>query len=439
VTHSLNDNIDRMIAYHKVGAYPLYASFQLSMASIWGAWGRAMLPYSLACVLAMGLLLAGVAFGEQRTRRAAAEARTAEAEAASRAKDLFVATLSHELRNPLAAISNAAEALQRQAAAPPAVQIILRQIAQLRRLLDDLLDTARAVYGKLKLEQRRVDLRAIAESVLAEHLSRGQALGRVHATGGDAWVDGDPVRLKQMIDNLVDNAVKYGARRVDVALEAAGDWVELAVRDDGQGIAPELLPRLFEPFVQGEQALDRAQGGLGLGLALVNRLAALHGGSLAAASEGRGRGATFTLRLPRAQAPARRVELAVVGAGATNRRLLVVDDEPDARESLRALLELEGHKVAVAADGATALEALARFAPDAALVDIGLPGMDGYELARHLRAASEDVVLIAVTGYGQREDRERARLAGFAAHLTKPFSYEELRGALVQSGRRAAA
>jgi len=238
----------------------------------------------------------------------------------------------------------------------------------------------------------------------------------------------------------VENALKYGGRNIDVAMETAGDWVQLSVRDDGQGIAAELLPRLFQPFVQGEQTLDRAQGGLGLGLALVQRLAGLHGGSLAAASEGPGRGSCFTLRLPRAQAPARPVERPAPGVTARKRRMLIIDDEPDARASLAALLQLEGHDALAVADGHAGLAALAgdeRF--EVALVDIGLPGIDGYEVARRARELGRRLRLIAVTGYGQREDRDKAHAAGFDAHLTKPFSYEELMRTLERIERRAAA
>jgi signal transduction histidine kinase/ActR/RegA family two-component response regulator len=426
VARSAGDGVERLHGYKRVGEYPVFASFQLSMDAVWGAWRQAMLPYAVACLLGMGLLLFGVAFARQRARRAAAEARSREAEQASRAKDLFVAALSHELRNPLAAIANASEALQRDPGSQAAVQIIARQIAQLRRMLDDLFDTARAVYGKLRLEKRRIELRALAETELGEQLGRSGLQGAVRGAAGDAWVEADPVRLRQMLANLIDNSIKYGARRVDVVIDTAGDWVEAAVVDDGQGLAPELLPRLFEPFVQGEQALDRPRGGLGLGLALVSRLAAQHGGTLSARSDGPGRGSTFTLRLPRADAPAKRVELSPAGAGAPSRRLLIVDDEADARESLRALLQLEGHRVSDAADGPSGLDEISRFAPEVALIDIGLPGMDGYELARRARALYPRVQLVAITGYGQAEDREKARAAGFAAHLVKPFSYEEL-------------
>jgi len=423
------DGLERVYAYRRVGAYPVYASYNTSMALVWSHWRASMLPYALASVLAMALLLVGVAFAEQRTQRAAAEARGREAEQASRAKDLFLAALSHELRNPLTAIASASELLEREPGARAPVQIIGRQIRQLRRMLDDLLDTARAVHGKLRLDERRVDLCELARAELADQLARSESQGAVQGAG-EAWVNGDPVRLRQMLANLIENAIKYGARRVEITVafssHAGGDWVEAAVRDDGQGLAPELLPRLFEPFVQGEQALDRAKGGLGLGLALVQRLAVQHGGKLVAESPGPGRGSTFTLRLPRAAPPARLVGAAAAEVAAHPRRLLIVEDEPDARESLRALLQLGGHTVAVAADGPAGLAEIAASEPEVALLDIGLPGMDGYELARRIRGLAPRVALVAISGYGQSEDRERARAAGFAAHLTKPFSYEEL-------------
>jgi signal transduction histidine kinase/ActR/RegA family two-component response regulator len=437
VTRSLADGIDRMIAYRRIGDYPVYASFQVSMGKVWSAWRLAMIPFALACLLAMALLLAGVALAESRTRRSAAEARTREAEEASRAKDVFVAALSHELRNPLAAIAAAAEVLQRAGVAEPAARtsaaVISRQIVKLRRMLDDLLDTARAVHGKLGLEKRRVDLRLFADETLAEHLAKTNVRGAVQLRGGEPWVEADPVRLKQMLDNLVENAVKYGARHVDIAIDIEPDWVQAAVRDDGEGIAPELLPRLFSPFVQGAQSLDRARGGLGLGLSLVHRLARLHGGTLAAASAGPGQGSTFTLRLPRAQPPARAVALAAAGLHAPA-RILIVDDEADARDGLTKLLEFEGHEVRATGDGAAALAELERFQPRFALIDIGLPGIDGYEVARRARSRHPEMRLVAVTGYGQAQDRERAKAAGFDAHLVKPFSYDELARILERLG-----
>jgi signal transduction histidine kinase/CheY-like chemotaxis protein len=442
IARSAGDRVKRVHAYQRVGDYPVFASFQLSMEAVWTSWALSMLPYVIACLLAMALMMAAIGLATQYARRTAAEARSQEAEQANRAKDLFVAALSHELRNPLAAISNASQVLQRaaggEAGRGAAVEIIARQIGLLRRMLDDLLDTARVAHGKLRLDKRRIDLRPLAATVAAEQLARRpDARIEVRVPGGEPWVDGDALRLKQMLDNLVENALKYGGRNIDISIEAAGDRVEVAVRDDGQGIARELLPRLFEPFVQGEQTLDRAQGGLGLGLALVRRLAALHGGTLEADSEGPGRGSCFTLRLPRAEAPARALERSAGTAAMRKRRILIVDDEPDARESLAALLQAEGHEVSAAADGAAGLAALAD--ADVGLVDIGLPDMDGYEVARRARTLAHGVILIAVTGYGQREDRERAHAAGFDAHVTKPFSYEELMRALERIERRAAA
>jgi signal transduction histidine kinase/ActR/RegA family two-component response regulator len=445
IARSAGDGVKRVHAYRRVGDYPVFASYQLSMQAVWQAWWLAMLPYVVACLLAMALMMAAIGLATQYARRTAAEARTQEAEQANRAKDLFVAALSHELRNPLAAISNAAQLLERGAVAEThrmaAADIIRRQIGLLRRMLEDLLDTARAVHGKLRLEKRRVDLRTVVATTVSEQLGRRpNARIDIHVTGEEPWVNGDAVRLRQMLDNLVENALKYGGRNIDVEVQASDDWVRVAVRDDGEGIAPELLPRLFQPFVQGEQTLDRAQGGLGLGLALVQRLAVLHGGTLAAESEGPGRGSCFTLRLPRAEAPARSVERAAAPGAARKRRLLIIDDEVDARESLGALLRMEGHDVLEAADGPAGLAQLASAQPEIALVDIGLPGMDGYEVARRVRADSDrPLLLVAVTGYGQREDREKAYAAGFDAHLTKPFSYEELMRAVERIERRAAA
>src|SRR5262245_28134123 len=230
------DGVERVYAYRRVGNYPVYVSFNTSMGLVWSRWRTLMLPYTLASLLAMALLLAGVALAEQRTRRAAAEARGREAEEANRAKDLFVAALSHELRNPLAAIAAASETLQRDPGAHPPVQVIARQIKQLRRLLEDLLDTARAVHGKLRLEKRRVELGALARAELAEQLERLSPQGAIHGAlpagaqgevkaAGKAWVEGDPVRLRQMLGNLIENAIKYGARRVDVELSSEADWV----------------------------------------------------------------------------------------------------------------------------------------------------------------------------------------------------------------------
>lgn len=369
---------------------------------------------------------------EERLARSVAEARQRDAEEVNRAKDRFLAALSHELRNPLGSIALAAEVLERSGgrADPAAVSIISRQVAQLRRLLDDLLDTARAVYGKLALESRRVDLREVAAAVVADHLRRAATRAAIELSGDSAWTQGDPARLYQMLDNLVDNALKYGGRRIEVGVGTEGEWAQVSVADDGPGIPAALLPRLFEPFVQGEQAMDRRAGGLGLGLALVRRLAILHGGTIGAHSAGPGRGSTFTIRLPRAAPPATSDRVAPARQAGARQRVLVIEDAADARESLRLLLESEGHQVQAAADGLEGLAKLASFAPDVALVDLGLPGIDGYEVARRARASTPRLRLVALTGYGQDEDRRRALEAGFDQHLIKPVAYDDLRAAL---------
>jgi CheY-like chemotaxis protein len=229
-----------------------------------------------------------------------------------------------------------------------------------------------------------------------------------------------------MIENLLDNATKYGGRNITVTVSADERGAHISVQDDGQGIAPELQASLFQPFVQGAQPADREQRGLGLGLTLVERLAALHNGSVAAASEGLGKGSTFTISLPLAKPAAngerRRTPVT------TKHRVLVVEDEVDSRECLKLLLETEGHQVALTDNGAAALEEITRFRPDIALVDVGLPGMDGYEIARRARSlpGGKDLKLIAITGYGGDKHRRRAKSAGFDMHVMKPISYEQL-------------
>ena len=368
-------------------------------------------------------------------KRAEAAARAGEEglRAANRQKDEFIAMLAHELRNPLAAIALSAELLERtridNERARFGVAAIKRQTTHLRKLIDDLLDVARATYGKLSLARRPRDLLEAAETVAAQYRDQPANRVRFEVTGEPVWAEADPTRLHQIVDNLLENAIKYGARTVSIGVASRGEWAELAVADDGQGIAPDLLAKLFEPFVQGAQSIDRTRGGLGLGLALVKRLATLHGGTLNAESEGAGKGSRFVLRLPRIAAPeAPTPRTSAASTPRSPRRILVVEDGADTRESLRRLLELEGHQVALAANGPEGLARMAEFQPEVALVDIGLPGLDGYELARSLRAVpgGAGVRLIALTGYGQTRDRDSARAAGFDAHLTKPAAYDEL-------------
>jgi two-component system, sensor histidine kinase len=229
-----------------------------------------------------------------------------------------------------------------------------------------------------------------------------------------------------MVGNLLDNAIKYGGKRIDIRVSRDGPSGRLAVEDDGQGIAPDSLPSLFKPFVQGEQPLEGEQGGLGLGLALVEHLASLHGGSIQAHSDGPGKGSAFTIALPAVARPA--AAHAVSGASPLRRRVLVVEDEEDSRECLRQLLETDGHEVSLAGNGADGLAQFVSFRPDIALVDVGLPGMDGYEVARRARTlpGGKQIRLIAITAHGGENNRRRAKNAGFDLHVTKPVSYEEL-------------
>jgi PAS domain S-box-containing protein len=348
----------------------------------------------------------------------------------SRAKDEFLATLSHELRNPLGAIANAASALDRRAGGEEAAarlrQIIHRQTRHLSRLVDDLLDVARAAAGKIALHFQPVDLSEVAAGCMASLRASGRAESlRLSFRAQSVMVNADATRLAQIITNMLDNAVKFtpagGAIDVDVTRE--GQKAVLRVRDTGVGIEPQMLPRIFELFAQAQQAMDRSVGGLGIGLTLSRRLVEMHEGTITAASDGAGRGAEFTVRLPVAigVAPAPSPALR---APAHSRRILVVEDNDDARESLRLLLEGLGHRVLATGDGAEGLALAAAHHPEVALIDIGLPGLDGYEVARALRATptGKTMTLIAVTGYGQADDRQRSKEAGFDAHLVKPVS-----------------
>lgn len=355
---------------------------------------------------------------------------------ADKRKDEFLAALSHELRNPLSAITLSTEVLGRATIKDPqartALHIISRQLGQLQRLVDDLLDTARATYDKLVLARHPVDLLGVARTIVTAHSQQHGEHRSIKVEGEPVWVNADVARLQQMLANLIDNAIKYGGMNIIVRVRATDETAELSVTDDGEGIAPELLPRLFQPFAQGAQTLERARGGLGLGLALVSRLASLHGGSIEAKSEGRGRGSTFTISLPRGSAPAGGISAPSAVHRVPRRRVLIIEDQADARDSLRMLLELDGHDVALARDGAEGLAKLASMDPDTALVDIGLPGIDGYEVARRARELPnrKSILMIALSGYAQKEDRERSREAGFDLHLAKPVAYDDLRQAL---------
>ena len=361
-----------------------------------------------------------------------------DAEAANHAKDEFLAMLSHELRNPLAAIGNASQVLvdleRQHAFGGRAVEIISRQTKHLSRLVDDLLDVGRVTAGKIVLTRQRVNLADAVEKSLSVCLVVGRLQG--HETEVElapVWVNGDADRLSQIIDNLLTNAIKYtpvgGRIRVQTLLE--GDEAVIRVTDSGIGIAPDLLPRVFDLFTQEQRGLDRAQGGIGVGLTLVRRLVELHGGRVDAYSEGISMGSTFVVRLPRAES--RRTDEPPLETGPRPRppmRIVIVEDDADGREALRMQLVMSGYEVHEAIDGESGLELVQRLQPDVVLLDIGLPGLDGYEVARRLKSAQICPRLVAITGYGRPEDHDRAMTAGFDQHLTKPVDYEELQRAL---------
>ncbi|MBV9190301.1 MAG: response regulator [Betaproteobacteria bacterium] len=350
------------------------------------------------------------------------------AEEANRSKDEFLAMLGHELRNPLGAISNAAQLLGApdEESRTHARAVIGRQVQHLARMTDDLLDAARAMTGKIVLQRQPLDLAEAAARALATLRAAGRTGRRRLAERLEpVWVDADPTRIEQILGNLLGNALKFTPEggTITISVEKVGDEAVLRVSDTGIGMPPALAARVFEPFVQGERPLDRSYGGLGIGLTLVRRLAELHGGSATAASEGPGQGSVFTVRLPAARAPQVERRRAGTKSSAPVRNVLVVEDNEDARETLRRMLELGGHHVRTAADGASGLEAVRSAPPEIALIDIGLPEMDGYELARRIRSefgAGRQPYLVAVTGYGMPDDRKRTLEAGFDLHVVKP-------------------
>jgi signal transduction histidine kinase/ActR/RegA family two-component response regulator len=384
--------------------------------------------------------MAAVALSNAQQYRAEERLRV-DAEAANRAKDDFLAMLGHELRNPLAAIANAAQILDRirsgDDTAARASAVINRQVHHLSGLVDDLLDAARVSTGKIVLRTTPLDVAAAVRRLVAGLVAPRHTV-RVDAES--VWVSADETRLDQIIGNLISNALKYtpAGGEVSARVRAEGGEAVLEVVDTGDGIPAALLPHVFEPFVQGERTPDRTHGGLGLGLALVKRLVEMHGGSVQAASGGAGRGRTFTVRVPRIATPDAAAAPARAPSVVASRRVLVVEDNADAREVLVAALRLDGHEVHEASDGHAGLEAALRLVPDVALIDVGLPGLDGYEVVRRLRAtdAGAAMLLVALTGYGQADDRRRALAAGFDIHLVKPVAPERMTEVL--SGARAA-
>jgi PAS domain S-box-containing protein len=362
---------------------------------------------------------------------------------ADRRKDEFLAMLSHELRNPLAPILNAVGVLKQPGLSIERLEwargLIERQVESLTRLVDDLLDVSRITQGKIALRRENLDLAAVVARAI--ETSRPLIEARKHnltvnLPSRSMRLNGDLLRLAQVISNLLNNAAKYTGEGGDIRLtaEAVDDEVILRVKDNGTGIPAEVLPRIFDLFIQADRSLDRAQGGLGIGLTLARGVVEMHGGRLEAFSDGPGLGSEFEARLPALPvAPGEACETSVVVKGAVTEaskpcRVLVVDDSADSAESLSVMLALEGHETKTAHDGPSALELARAFQPQVTLLDIGLPGMSGYEVARRLRKqrGGRKTTLIAVSGYGQEEDRRKSREAGFDHHLTKPVNYDTL-------------
>jgi signal transduction histidine kinase/ActR/RegA family two-component response regulator len=365
---------------------------------------------------------------------------------ADRRKDEFLAMLGHELRNPLAPIRNALEIVHTKGSSEVqrewAWVVIDRQVAQMIRLVDDLLEASRIRQGKIGLRKEATELAAIIEHAVES--SRALIAARKHELieslpEEPVWLEVDPVRLAQVIANLLNNAAKYTPDRGHIWLLARieGEEAVIRIRDAGMGISPEMLPRIFDLFSQEERTLAQSQGGLGIGLTLVKTLVEMHGGSITATSEGTGKGSEFVVRLP-AMAERRlppRTDSEDIATEAPCRRILLVDDNVDAAESLALLLSTHQNDVRTVHDGPTALETARAFQPDIIFLDIGLPGMDGYEVARRIRddKGIQQPLLVALTGYGREEDLRRAEHAGFEAHVVKPAKLAALQRLLAQA------
>jgi signal transduction histidine kinase len=380
---------------------------------------------------------------EERVALERAETGRKAAEEANRLKDEFIAMLSHELRNPLAPIRTAVDLIRRLAPPEPnlavATDMIERQVAHLVRLVDELLDMARIGRGRITLKRERLELERVIshglEPVRPVIESRRQTL-TVSLPTAPVWISGDFVRLGQIVTNLVNNAAKFTPEGGHIQIDATANQGQavIVVRDTGVGIEAQLLPRIFDMFVQGERSLDRSEGGMGIGLTLARQLIELHQGRIEAHSEGPGKGTVFTVSLPCISEVASAASAPTVSTAAPIRacRVLVVDDNADAAESLAMLLQISGHETRVVTEATQVVSASAEFMPQVAVLDIGLPGINGYELARLLRqqAGHAEVVLIALTGYGQNQDRKRAAEAGFDYHFVKPVDPGELEAAI---------
>jgi PAS domain S-box-containing protein len=400
------------------------------------SWGRPRFSSS-------GEFLGFVGTSADITERKEAERKARESEAAlreaDRRKDEFLAVLAHELRNPLAPIRNAVQIMRvagvARAELEEARDIVDRQVKQLVRLVDDLLDISRISVGRMVLQQTVLDLRAAVDDALlisGPQLEEAEHRVTVDLPPHPVWVKGDGVRLAQVVSNLLNNAARYTPRGGSVSLRVTEEGADalVLVEDTGVGLSPGVLERIFEPFVQAEGGAARAAGGLGIGLALSRRLTEMHGGSIKATSPGPGHGSCFVVRLPSVRRERPTAFAATAGAAASGRtfRLLIVDDNQDSARSQAKLLHLLGHEVQAAFEGGEALRQVAAFRPEVVLLDLGLPGIDGYEVARRIRAMPEGrgVLLVAQTGWGQDDDRKKTAAAGFDAHLVKPVDLDAL-------------
>jgi signal transduction histidine kinase/CheY-like chemotaxis protein len=390
-----------------------------------------ILRYNVALARFIGEL------AERALEHAKDEAALREAE---RRRTEFIAMLSHELRNPLAPIRNALYVLERpgvvSASGVKSLAIANRQLRHLSRMVDDLMDVTRLAGGEYHLDRHHVDLGEVVRAVVEDHRpmlgDRGLA-AETRVPDEPVIVDGDAARLTQVLGNLLLNAAKFTDRggKVVVVLELEAGLATIRVRDSGIGISPDLLGRIFEPFVQADETLARTRGGLGVGLAVVKRLVALHGGEVRVHSDGPGKGAEFVVSLPVAGAGARGRSR---GDGAPSRRVLIIEDNDDTAATLKEILEFAGHEVRVEGDGLRGLETALQFRPEVVLCDIGLPGIDGYEVARRLRAVEGlHLLLVAVTGYSSPEDVRLAQEAGFAHHVAKPADLDHVTRLVAQA------
>ena len=394
--------------------------------------GLVLLAYASTLVVT-GLILS-VVIGQRKRAEFAVRQRVQELQESERHINEFLAMLSHELRNPLAPMVNALALMRKDAGQnPPMLGLLDRQVAQLSHIVDDLLDVSRITRGKIRLQKETADLKEMVLRALES--TRPLIDARGHALNLDLceeklFVEADATRICQVALNLLNNAAKYtpAGGRISISLRREDGDAVLKIRDTGIGISPKLLPKVFDLFIQGDRALDRSEGGLGIGLTIARRIVEMHGGSTVAFSEGTGKGAEFVVRLPLVPAPAATVPAQQSARPSVGRRILVVDDHRDSADSLATLLTTMGHDVRTAYDGNRAIELAAQYRPQAVLLDIGLPGKSGYDVARELRNDYNraQLVLIAVSGYGQDEDRRRGREAGFDYHLVKPVGPAEL-------------